>query len=240
MTNEKLNGISKLLENKDFVKQLEAVKDEKGACELFNANGVEVTIEEMTSFMNVSDEQKARIAAISKTAKKMEELIKNEEFKSKFVCCKTEDEMSSLLKENGIENGKDYFASMTVFAGMTGKNGTMELSEDELEEIVGGWRIPGLARFVISMIPVVGPIYTTIEDVSNMSGGGNIAARILMGVAQVAVDIGTTVSGTGLAGMGIKAALGKTITDAGARVAIGLGMTAIRAGQGYAGGAMAG
>ena len=109
MTNEKLKGISQLLENDDFVNQLSAVKDEKAACELFNANGVDVTLEEMTSFLNVSDEQRAKITAITATARKMEELIKDEEFKSKFIGCRTEEEAESLLKENGIENGKDYF-----------------------------------------------------------------------------------------------------------------------------------
>ncbi len=240
MTNEKLKGISQLLENDDFVAQLNSVKDEKGACELFNANGVAVTLEEMTSFLNVSDEQKAKIAALAKTARKMEELIKDEGFKAKFAGCRTEEEADSLLKENGIENGKDYFESIKLFADAAGKGGMMELSEEDLEEIVGGWHTPSWARMLISMVPVVGPIYTTIEDISNMSGGGNIAARVLMGVVQVAVDVGTTVSGTGLMGNVIKLAAGKKIAEAGARFAIGAGMTAIRGGNGVAGGILAG
>lgn len=236
MTSEKLNAISKLLENEDFVKQLGAAKDEKGAWELFNAHGVDVTQEELSSFMNVSEAQKARISAICKTAKKVEELIKNEEFKSKFENSSTEEEVTALLKEHGIENCKDYLASMTMFTGVASRTGVMELSEDELEEVVGGWSSPGWLRTMVSMIPVVGPLYTMAEDISNMSGGGNIAARVLLGALQVGIDIGLTMSGTGLAGIGIKAALGKTITDVGARVAIGAGMAAIRAGQGYVGG----
>lgn len=178
--------------------------------------------------------------AIVETAKKMEELIKDEKFKARFVSCKTKEEIEALMKENGIENSEDYFASIEALAGMTGKDGIMELSEADLDEIVGGWSTPTWARMLINLVPVVGPIYTTIEDVSNIEDGGSIAARILMGVVQVAVDVGTTVTGTGLAGNVIKAVAGKKIADAGARVAIGLGMTAIRSGQGYAGGLLSG
>ena len=131
---------------------------------------------------------------------------------------------------------------MKLFASAAGKDGMIELSEEDLEEIVGGWHTPSWARKLISMVPIAGPIYTTIEDISNMSGagGGSIAARVLLGALQVAIDVGTTVTGTGIAGNLIKVAVGKKITEAGARFAIGGAVAAIRSGQGYVGGVLGG
>lgn len=53
--------------------------------------------------------------------------------------------------------------------------------------------------------------------------------------AQTGVDVATTVSGTGLAGIGAKKLAGKTVTDLGAKVVIGTGASVMRAGYGEVG-----
>ena len=98
---------------------------------------------------------------------RIEELFDNEELLEKVFTAKTPDELWELFKENGV-----IFEDVTkeeVFDAFQKAKNTDELSEEELEDVSGGfWLKLSVGKFLISI-------------------GGASASTVLLTVAGVAV-----------------------------------------------------
>lgn len=159
-------------------------------------------------------------------AAKMED---DSEFKAGLNLCKTEKEIFDLYAKHGytdldFETFKVEFKSLIDSIIKVQPAGTFELTEDELENVVGGFDFFRFFTSVISAVPIAGPLIAGVAKAVKAGIEGKGAAEV---VKQMAVGVGLALVDTvvTIATAGAGAAL-----TTGVKTGIQLGFGAVKAG----------
>lgn len=141
----------------------------------------------MTISVTCKDEAtKARYMTL---AAKMEA---DSEFKAALNQCKTEQSIFDLYKKHGytdlsFETFKVEFRDMINGIVNAQPAGTFELSEDDLENVVGGFDLFRFFTAAISAVPIAGPIIAGVAKAIKAGVTGQGAAEV---VKQLGVGLG--------------------------------------------------
>ena len=178
----------------------------------------------MTNAMTISvtckdEATKARYTAL---AAKMDA---DSEFKAALNQCKTEQEIYNAYNDRGYTD-LDFGTFKTEFKKMIDdivnvqQPGTFELTENELENVVGGFSFFKAITSFVSVIPVAGPLIAGVAKAvkAGIEGKGieEVVKQAAVGVGLALVDAVVTIS---TAGVGTAAVTG-----------IKLGMQAVKVG----------
>ncbi len=172
-------------------------------------------------------EQKLSIDVTCETqeiAAKYEELsrkmLNDKEFQEALKLCKSDREIYDLYTKHGytdlsFEDFSKEFSS--IMEQMLGSNdaSTMELTTEELENVVGGFNFFRFITSTVSVIPIAGPLISGVAKAvkAGIDGKGleGITLEVAKGLGTAMVDavvtIGTAGAGTAVT-MGAKVAMG--------------------------------
>jgi len=157
------------------------------------------------------------------------QMVNDEDFKSRLNFCKNEEGVYDLYKEKGYTD-----LSFTDFAEQfrdtlnqlfnVENSGSFELSEDELEDVVGGFDFFKFATAFVSAVPVVGPIIAGTAKAIKAGLEGKGIEEI---VKQAAVGVGLAM----IDGVVCLATMGTAPLITGtAKIALNVGMAGFKAG----------
>lgn len=233
MTKEKLKELSKLIENEDFMKGLSSVADEQGVIPLAKKYGVELSQDEVNDLFTITPDTRKWAAEVKACADKLQELLKDSNKAEEFTKINSEESFNKFCQENDIPAGEKF---LPVLYTLSYKNADkMQLSEEELDAVVGGVSVWGIFKFAIGLVPFVGTLAQTICDLADGSlrGTGNIAARFALSAVSAMFGAVGSLAESGL--MDIASTLmSKGFSAIGGQVAIWGGTTGISAGTGMA------
>ena len=182
----------------------------------------------MTNAMTISvtckdEAAKERYTAL---ATKMKD---DSEFKAALNQCKTDQEIYDAYKDRGytdmdFETFKVEFKKMIDDIVSVQKEGSFELSENELENVVGGFSFFRAFTGVVSALPIAGPLISGVAKAvkAGIEGKGieEIVKQAAVGVGLALVDSVVTISTMGT---------GAVVAGA-VRTGMALGMGAIKTG----------
>ena len=161
-----------------------------------------------------SNEVQARYEVLAK------KMIDDSEFKAKLNQCKTEESIYGLYKDFGytdlsFEDFKVQFKDQIASIVTVLPKETFELTEDELDNVVGGNFFFDAFIGIVNLIPVAGPIIAGVAKAvkAGIEGQGidkivaNVGVGLLIGAFDAIVTISTLGTGNALT-TGAKIALG--------------------------------
>lgn len=205
MTVEKLTEVSKLLENADFKAKISQISEENDIIPIAKEFGVELSDSDIKELFTLKNDTKEQAKVVAECAAKLDAVLKNSEKAREFAKITDAESFRAFCSRNGIETNEQFIGLLYTLI-TTEESGTQELSEMEMETVVGG--LPDWLKCAVSFIPVVGGVASAIMDVADgtTKGLGNITARLAAGVASGMFDTVATIA-TGGASLGAKIAI---------------------------------
>lgn len=180
MTKEKLEELSSLIKNEAFMKELASVADEQGVIPVAKKYGVDLSQEEVKDLFTITPDTRKWAAEVKSCADKLQELLKDSKKAEEFTQINSEESFNLFCASNDISAGEKFLPVLYVFSYQNAEK--MQLSEEELDAVVGGVSVWGIFKFAIGLVPFVGTLAQTICDLADGSlrGTGNIAARFAL------------------------------------------------------------
>ena len=141
--------------------------------------------------------EQAKTDELDKTSEKIVTLFEEPNFQKKLFDCGSVNEIKMLCSENELDLTEDMITEMLKSAGellLSIEKNDGELTEDELEQIAGGWSLKGfLVGFAAgALIVATGLIYGVVTMGTGGVGGvaiaGAISAVLGTGVGMGAVS----------------------------------------------------
>lgn len=218
MTKEKLEEISGLIGNEAFMKELSSVADEQGVIPLAKKYGVDLSQEEVKDLFTVTPDTRKWAAEVKACADKLQELLKDSKKAEEFTRINSEESFKQFCQANDIPAGEKFLPVLYMFSYKNADK--MQLSEQELDAVVGGVSVWGIFKFAIGFVPFVGTLAQTICDLADGSlrGTGNIAARFalsavsaMFGAVGSLADAGLMTIASGLISKGFSSIAGKAV-----------------------------
>ncbi|MBQ4014769.1 MAG: hypothetical protein II610_05920 [Treponema sp.] len=232
MTKEKLEELSGLIGNEAFMKELASVADEQGVIPLAKKYGVDLSQDEVKDLFTITPDTRKWAAEVKACADKLQELLKDSKKAEEFTQINSEESFKRFCASNDISAGEKFLPVLYAFSYKNADK--MQLSEEELDAVVGGVSVWGIFKFAIGLVPFVGTLAQTICDLADGSlrGTGNIAARFALSAVSAMfgavgslaesglMDIASTLMSKGFSAIGGKAVIWATNTA----VSAGTGM----------------
>lgn len=157
-----------------------------------------VSYEEFEKYFAV---MKAVLESIEQTNGVSEKLKNDKKFLEEVKKCKTEKELYDKYIEYKYTNlsPEDFKKAFKTKLDAIAKEGTIELSEEQLDAVVGGSVSEWFSR-VTNLIPIVGGFVATTIDIAcgNVKGAGNIAARFAGATLKAGLDMLGGYGGAGI------------------------------------------
>ena len=152
-------------------------------------------------------EQARMEGEVPASAEKFMELLHDEAFSKEFFNCASEAAVKELLDRNGVDFSMEEIDAIMVGVGTTlqkleENNG--ELTEEDLEQVAGGWSWGGFFKGIglgIVVGAIMGAIVVGCIAVSAATGGAGAplaaaaAAKLIAGTAAVGATAGGIVGG---------------------------------------------
>ena len=149
-------------------------------------------------------EQARQEGEIPATAEKFYELLHDEAFREEFMNCASEAAVKELLDRNGIDFTMEEIDAMMLSVGSTlikleENNG--ELSEEDLEQVAGGWSWGGFFKgFVMGVIATAVIVaVAAVAIATSVATGGTAAPLAAVTAGKV---IATVVGAAGMIAAG--------------------------------------
>lgn len=171
---------------------------------------------------------------------KITEITQDEKFYSEIENAKTAEDVQAVFERFGLQFTIDEVNSIMnpdineVNATLDKFTGLRELTEDELDDVVGGsfWSV---FKNVVGFVPIVGTAAKLVCDLADgsLTGAGNIAARVGLTLAVGMFDAVATLATGGLLTVA-KTAFTSGISAVGGKLAVFAGVTALKGGTSMA------
>lgn len=143
---------------------------------------------------NMMIEQARADGVIAPAEEKFLALLKDEVFGKELANCASAEEVKELMDKNGVDFSMEYIQEMLVAIGklantLEANNG--ELSEEELEQIAGGWSWGSFWRGAVAIGCAVAAVSLAVASV--VVTGGSAAIPLI--AAGVGGGVGGVVGG---------------------------------------------
>ena len=138
-----------------------------------------------------------------------EKMAKDTDFAERIKICKSDRDIYDLYAEKGYTdlNFEDFITQLgTDLEQLRGQMNKFELSEEELDAVVGGFSFFSMFTTAISVIPIAGPVISGVAKAIKAGVEGKGVEAIVL---DVAIGLGTAMVDAvvviGTAGMGTAA-----------------------------------
>lgn len=206
----------KIHSDKEFLKEMESCDTVKELYDLYIKH--DYTDKSYEDFEKYFAFMKAALDSYDKNQELAEKIRNDKEFLAEVRTCKNEKELYDTYVKYGYADipFDDFKKTFEARVQNLAKSGVTELTEDELDAVVGGsfW---GVFSSVINVVPFVGGFASAITDLctGNLHGAGNIAARFAGATVKCLFDTVTTIATGGIF------TIAKTVASAGFSAAAG-------------------
>ena len=151
-------------------------------------------------------EQARQEGEVPASAEKFYELLHDDAFRAEFMNCNSEAAVKELLDRNGVDFSMEEIDAILIAVGNTmikleENNG--ELSEEDLEQVAGGWTWGGFFKgMLVGVIAAVAIVAITAAAVATSVASGGTAAPLSAAAAAkaIAATVGAAAAIGGVAG----------------------------------------